>query len=305
MTAPPPIQTHASIPNQQVYIAKIENTMAAIEEQQLTNDPRYANLGVLRSQLTGSERPTIVEPQTSPSQDQSKLSDTQMEQLKSQIEAYKLIARNAPVPKHLLYKATQKKEGLLPLSYEYPMEIESGEKLPYDLMKVFALHQQQAKRVTTLSPPPGIDPQVILRERENRIQNRIGLRIAELEKNFPANVPEHLRVKAEIELRALRLLNLQTHVRNEVLGYLKRDTTIETALNPYAYRRTKRQSLREARVTEKLERQQKMEQKNAPSTAYGTAPGHSTTRPRFQRIPQKYPSQAIQGQKSGPQLPCQ
>lgn len=208
----------------------------------------------------GSERPTIVEPQTSPSQDQSKLSETQMEQLKSQIEAYKLIARNAPVPKHLLYKATQKKEGLLPLSYEYPMEIESGEKLPYDLMKVFALHQQQAKRVTTLSPPPGIDPQVILRERENRIQNRIGLRIAELEKNFPANVPEHLRIKAEIELRALRLLNLQTHVRNEVLGYLKRDTTIETALNPYAYRRTKRQSLREARVTEKLERQQKMEQ---------------------------------------------
>lgn len=50
MTAPPP--SHP-IPNQQVYIAKVENTMAAMEEQQLTNDPRYNHLGVLRSQLTG------------------------------------------------------------------------------------------------------------------------------------------------------------------------------------------------------------------------------------------------------------
>lgn len=49
-------------------------------------------------------------------------------------------------------------------------------------------------------------------------------------------------------------------MRNEVLSQLKKDTTLETALNPYAYRRTKRQSLREARVTEKLEKQQKVEQ---------------------------------------------
>lgn len=45
-----------------------------------------------------------------------------------------------------------------------------------------------------------------------------------------------------------------------MLSYLKRDTTLETALNPYAYRRTKRHTLREARITEKLERQQKIEQ---------------------------------------------
>lgn len=45
-----------------------------------------------------------------------------------------------------------------------------------------------------------------------------------------------------------------------MLSYLKRDTSLETALNPYAYRRTKRHTLREARITEKLEKQQKMEQ---------------------------------------------
>ena len=49
-------------------------------------------------------------------------------------------------------------------------------------------------------------------------------------------------------------------LRSEILGQMRRDTTLETALNPNAYRRTKRQSLREARVTEKLEKQQKMEQ---------------------------------------------
>ncbi len=48
-------------------------------------------------------------------------------------------------------------------------------------------------------------------------------------------------------------------VRGEILAQLKRETTLETALNPNAYRRTKRQPLREARTTEKLEKQQKME----------------------------------------------
>ena len=41
---------------------------------------------------------------------------------------------------------------------------------------------------------------------------------------------------------------------------MRRDTTLETALNAKAYKRSKRQTLREARVTEKLEKQQKLEQ---------------------------------------------
>lgn len=45
-----------------------------------------------------------------------------------------------------------------------------------------------------------------------RIQNRIGARIQMLS-NLPANLSKRLMLKAEIELRALRLLNLQTQVR--------------------------------------------------------------------------------------------
>jgi SWI/SNF-related matrix-associated actin-dependent regulator of chromatin subfamily A protein 2/4 len=63
-----------------------------------------------------------------------------------------------------------------------------------------------------------------------------------------------------IELRALRLLEFQKELRAEILSHARRSTTLETAFNLKAYKRPKRQSLREARITEKLEKQQKLEQ---------------------------------------------
>jgi len=68
------------------------------------------------------------------------------------------------------------------------------------------------------------------------------------------------RRKAMIELRALRLLEFQKQLRAEVLYCSRRSTTLETALNLRAYKRPKKQSVREARITEKLEKQQKIEQ---------------------------------------------
>merc|ERR1719367_298753 len=70
---------------------------------------------------------------------------------------------------------------------------------------------------------------------------------------------EDVKVKAEIELRALRLLNFQRQLRAEVVACSRRDTTLETAINVKAYKRTKRQGLREARATERLEKQQRVE----------------------------------------------
>lgn len=45
----------------------------------------------------------------------------------------------------------------------------------------------------------------------------------------------------------------------KIVGCNRKDTTLETAINIKAYKRTKRQGLREARITEKLEKQQKLE----------------------------------------------
>ncbi|VDN08170.1 unnamed protein product [Thelazia callipaeda] len=258
-----PVQQHG-MTVEEVAIAKLDNSIASMEEQQLTSDPRYAQMLLLKQKITGAaptettKHQQQVEGTTKESQENTFTSE-QLEQLKAQIGAYKQLAAQEPVAPSLIALSVSKPSSLLPEPYEFPAETETGEKLPYDLMKILTLHQQRANRNTFIPPPPGIDPQTILKEREYRIQNRIGARIQWLS-NLPANLSKRLLIKAEIELRALRLLNLQTQVRTEVLNQLKKDTTLETALNPYAYRRTKRQSLREARVTEKLEKQQKVEQ---------------------------------------------
>uniref|UniRef100_A0A0K2UZD9 Uncharacterized protein n=1 Tax=Lepeophtheirus salmonis TaxID=72036 RepID=A0A0K2UZD9_LEPSM len=106
--------------------------------------------------------------------------------------------------------------------------------------------------------PKGLDPVTVLSERENRLSSRVSHRMEELSA-FPLNMAQDLRLKAEIELRALRLLNLQRQLRAEVLASTRRDTTLETAINVKAFKRTKRQGLREARATEKLEKQQRVE----------------------------------------------
>ena len=113
-------------------------------------------------------------------------------------------------------------------------------------------------RVTPVAKPAGVDPVTLLQERENRLAARIGHRIDELN-NLPLNMAEDVKVKAEIELRALRLLNFQRALRAEVVACTRRDTTLETAINVKAYKRTKRQGLREARATERLEKQQRVE----------------------------------------------
>uniref|UniRef100_A0A8C1KQA4 SWI/SNF related, matrix associated, actin dependent regulator of chromatin, subfamily a, member 4a n=1 Tax=Cyprinus carpio TaxID=7962 RepID=A0A8C1KQA4_CYPCA len=120
------------------------------------------------------------------------------------------------------------------------------------------LHQKQ-NRITPIQKPRGLDPVEVLQEREYRLQARIAHRIQELE-NLPGSLAGDLRTKANIELKALRLLNFQRQLRQEVVVCMRRDTALETALNGKAYKRSKRQSLREARITEKLEKQQKIEQ---------------------------------------------
>lgn len=119
--------------------------------------------------------------------------------------------------------------------------------------------QQKPCKVTPLAKPPGIDPIEILRERENRVSQRIALRTEELS-SLPADLPENLKRKAMLELRALRLTAFQRQLRREVIACMRRDITLETSLNPRLYKRSKRQGLRDARMTEKLEKQQKIEQ---------------------------------------------
>ncbi|XP_059142940.1 transcription activator BRG1-like isoform X3 [Physella acuta] len=132
-----------------------------------------------------------------------------------------------------------------------------GQQTPQQQSQALSMGKQN--RIAPVSKPQGLDPLELLKERENRVAARIAHRIQELSK-MPTTMPEDMKIKGMIELRALRLLNFQRSLRAEVIATMRKDTTLETALNPKAYKRSKRQSLREARVTEKLEKQQKMEQ---------------------------------------------
>lgn len=164
---------------------------------------------------------------------------------------------------------------MIPFSYQQTHQklVQSMKLLIIELMFVLFVgntQQQQQRgpgnqmvpskqnRVTTLPKPCGIDPIVLLQERENRVAARIAARIEQVS-NLPTDMSDKLRIQAQIELRALRCLNFQRQLRSEILGCIRRDTTLETAVNIKAYKRTKRQGLREARATEKLEKQQKLE----------------------------------------------
>ena len=50
---------------------------------------------------------------------------------------------------------------------------------------------------------------------DNRVAARISLRMEQLS-NLPTNMPEDLRIQAQIELRMLRVLNFQRQLRSEV-----------------------------------------------------------------------------------------
>jgi len=168
-----------------------------------------------------------------------------MQQLRAQISAYRYAARNLPVPvdvNSIAVKLNQPppvspgkpKSNYLPEPYAVPgfklgflcsqlshyktqfWNITSGgqvgdlDQLPYSLPAVLQIFQQR-NRITPVTKPTGIDPMELMRERENRIMNRLGLRIKELDSAM-VTVDPKLRTQLEINMRSLRLLNYQKQV---------------------------------------------------------------------------------------------
>eukprot|EP00051_Salpingoeca_urceolata_P017870 m.246625 g.246625 ORF g.246625 m.246625 type:complete len:1254 (+) comp19067_c0_seq7:238-3999(+) len=95
-------------------------------------------------------------------------------------------------------------------------------------------------------------------DREQRIATRIKHRIEELE-NLPVSLPADLRQQAIIELRALRLLQLQRKSRLEVVNTMRPDSTSYTAFRIKGLVRERVLPLRNAQRTEQFERQQRAE----------------------------------------------
>ncbi|CEF70336.1 ATP-dependent helicase brm [Strongyloides ratti] len=262
---PPPMQMQRvgnpvpinQIPNKESAIQYIDNTMAGLEESNLQQDPRYYQMGQLRQRITGSATaPPKQIVDNNKKYEIKKMTPSQIEILRNQISVYRRLARNLPIASYMR-ELVNRHLDILPRPFQFGSDDQNA-KLPYDLSKIYPLVSQKRDRGSLCPLPKGIDPNLILKEKQNRVQNRIGHRIKELQQ-LSVTLPPQLRIKAEIELRALRLTSLQQSVRHDVMMQLKRDTFMEHSINPNLYRRNKYICLREARQTEKLEKQMKLE----------------------------------------------
>ncbi|XP_043518267.1 ATP-dependent helicase brm-like isoform X2 [Frieseomelitta varia] len=230
-------------------MSSLQRVIETMEEKGLQEDPRYFQLLALRAR----QRNNMEEKQAFTIQ--------QLHQLRLQVMAYRLLARNRPLSQQLML-AIQGKRQHAPVNSSQGPATASNLIGPTISSKTSCQTCPQtgikSNKVTYVKKPPGLDPLLILQERENRVATRIALRMEQLN-SLPTNMPEDLRTQVQIELRMLRVLNLQRQLRSEVLASTRKDTTLESAVDIKDYRRTKKQGLREARATEKLERQRRLE----------------------------------------------
>ncbi|KAJ5958283.1 uncharacterized protein N7479_005433 [Penicillium vulpinum] len=144
---------------------------------------------------------------------------------------------------------------------------------PYDsLSKTISYtdHANRANRVRIPALlPPGIDLEQIREDREIMLYNKITARKAELAQ-LPVNLgvwdtsksdaptyDDSLKLKALIEYKSLNLLPKQRQYRKQLQSEMFHYSNLGMTANRSSHRRMKKQSLREARITEKLEKQQR------------------------------------------------
>jgi ATP-dependent helicase STH1/SNF2 len=219
----------------------------------------------------------------------------QLSILKHQIYAFKCLSKNIGIPQatqQQLFASQQKKSPQVigkPLP-EPPKQKEpsdaSGDKVSHKLKvheytgfksplsglssKIsYSIHKKRDMRPMVPSiMPSGVDIEKLRGERENIIYNRMNARLAEL-RSLPANIahldvrnddltPEDtLKRKALIEMKMLSLYQKQRNMRERIGRQMIQYDNLAMTANRSHYRRMKKQTLREARITEKLEKQQR------------------------------------------------
>ncbi|KAG0055639.1 hypothetical protein BGZ83_007939 [Gryganskiella cystojenkinii] len=223
----------------------------------------------------------------------------QVADLRYQIIAFKLISANMAVPPHLQdaiftpksveealktgataggdsVSATAPARSTAPTAADYNGYTSPYSFLPKSVSLGAHTSRHQRLHIPSISPI-GIDPYALAQERDHRLKNRIKYRIDELD-HLPSNIASEPldplgglieyenkapvagpKLKALIELKALRLLERQKKLRAELVKGMTKSTMLATSVDRASYRRLKKQSLREARMTEKLERQQRQD----------------------------------------------
>ncbi|TGO28016.1 hypothetical protein BPAE_0033g00180 [Botrytis paeoniae] len=133
----------------------------------------------------------------------------------------------------------------------------------------YGTHKLRQKRPIIPSIfPTGVNIEELRQRRADIIHNRMNARLNEL-RSLPANIAhldarddemvpdDSLRRKALIEMKMLALYDKQKALRERVGRQMVQYDNLAMTANRSMYRRMKKQSLREARITEKLEKQQR------------------------------------------------
>ncbi len=216
--------------------------------------------------------------------------------LRNQIQAFKLLSKNLAIPLKVQQQLfptprkqpsasaetpTQESNGAEKVAEREPSAVAqisaktsfSTYESPYNSIPAtisFAEHSQRAKRLRIPSlMPVGVDIDQIREERERLLYNRVQTRRAELAA-LPANIgswdtsksdkpdgDDNLKLKALIEFKKLSLLQKQRDFRRDIQQDLFTYNNLAMTANRSQHRRMKKQSLREARSTDKLEKQQR------------------------------------------------
>ncbi|KAI4870868.1 chromatin remodeling complex SWI/SNF, component SWI2 and related ATPase [Hypoxylon rubiginosum] len=263
--------------------------------------PLSTNTGPVAQPTTSS--PSTMTPMIQFSQQQLGL-------LRQQIQAFKLLSKNAGVPYQMqqaLNAQRQRRQAVAEQSAQPPASARTTAtpapevskagsappdedveaevltpkgrtfktiKSPYEgglVRKDIDYYDHGLRKQRLIIPsifPTGVDFEQLRHEREIIIFNRMKARYAEL-KSLPGNIShwestkdtleadDTLKRKAIIEFKSLGLYAKQRALREKIGRQMMHYDNLAMTANRSQYRRTKKQSVREARITEKLEKQQR------------------------------------------------
>ncbi|KAM7189260.1 chromatin structure-remodeling complex subunit snf21 [Rhypophila sp. PSN 637] len=260
--------------------------------------------------LSASAQPS--KPASAPSQ----FTKSQLELLRSQIHAFKLLSKNAGVPlpiqKSIFDHRSRRHASVTEqtaqanaaaataTTQEAPKSATNGAgaaqddvlspnarsfksvKSPYEagqggLVRKSISYLEHARRKSRLIIPgifpTGIDFEQLRMDREKIVFNRMSARYSEL-KSLPGNLAhwdaskdtlvadDTAKRKAIIEMKSLALYSKQRALREKIGKQMMHYDNLAMTTNRTQYRRMKKQSVREARITEKLEKQQRDAREN-------------------------------------------
>lgn len=190
--------------------------------------PSVSNLSILNHPLVPPDIPSSTFAMG------TSLTSSQLKIAVDQIEAYRRISRNEALDESMLRKLNA---------------------TPQTVLGVLASLQTTVDVDRFLSGDPKtklVDVTEVVRQREADISARMAARSFELQ-SLPVNHP--LRTKIQIELLSLRLVGLQRQIRSDVARCAVESGPMTTALRRAAYRKVKRDIIREVNQTEKYERE--------------------------------------------------